>query len=184
MKPLVSSGDTPEAACPFSLLFLLPDHCWGPVGPREEPNPSSSEIRGVLGYRVGSGEGPGRGPGHSQEVMLSKEARDTLQIPGLQVRPRCNTRRGRKGATSPCCAKIRGSAAPSSCLWQAPCTPKIKVTLGTGWGESRHEFKEFSRPQRRLRGDRRCTFCKQGQLHEHPTCEVLGTLLSERPGLV
>ena len=145
-----------------------------------EPNPSSSEIRGVLGCRVGSGEGPGRGPGHSQEVMLSKEARDTLQIPGLRVRPRCNTRRGRKGATSPCCAKIRGSAAPLQLPLAGAPHSQEQGHLGTGWGESRHEFKEFSR----LRGDRRCTFCKRGQLHEHPTCEVLGTLLSERPGLV
>lgn len=126
MKPLVSSGDTPEAACPFSLLFLLPDHCWGTVGPREEPNSSSSEIRGVLRCRVGIGGGCWEGTWHSQEVILSKEARDTLQIPGLQVRPRCNTRRGRKGTTSPCCAKIRGSAAPLQLPGWRPTLPRSR----------------------------------------------------------
>ena len=67
LKPLVSSGDTPDASFPFSLLFLLPDHCWGTVGPREEPNPSNSEIRGVLGCRVGSGGAWAFSGGHFEQ---------------------------------------------------------------------------------------------------------------------
>lgn len=59
------------------------------------------------------------------------------------MRPRLQHQEGKKGTTSPCWA--RG-------LWWVPHTPKIKVTLGAGWGVSRRGFKDCSRQQKKAEG--------------------------------